>query len=87
VKPHAGARKPAISRLLVPGLLFLLPLLLAGGCPDFRDSAVDAVDTATRDLIFSRQEPGEVAQTAADTLINAALDLFFDQFRSDQSRR
>jgi hypothetical protein len=37
-----------------------------GGCPDFRNESVSAIETAARGVL------------------DAALDLFFDQFRSDE---
>jgi len=46
-------------------IALLLPVLM-GGCPEFRDQTVTAVETATRGLL------------------DAALDLFFDQFRPDE---
>lgn len=45
------------------GVGLLLPLVL-GGCPEFQDEVVNAVDTAVSGLV------------------NAALNLYFDQFRS-----
>lgn len=53
-------------RLLIPAVLALAPLL-AGGCPEFRDDAVDIFETAAR------------------SLLDAALDNWFDQFRSDST--
>ncbi len=45
-------------------LCLLLPALM-GGCPEFRNESVNAIETATRGVL------------------NAALDLYFDQFRTD----
>jgi len=45
-------------------LIALAPLLM-GGCPELRDEAVTAVQSATQGVVV------------------AALDLFFEQFRSD----
>lgn len=45
-------------------LLVVMPLMM-GGCPDFRDESVSAVQTATQGILV------------------AALDLFFDQYRSN----
>ena len=39
-----------------------------GGCPEFRNESLDAVETASRGVL------------------DAALDLFFDTFRSDEIR-
>jgi len=49
------------------GLGVLLPLLM-GGCPEFQDQAVDAVETAVRGVV------------------DAAVDLLFDQLRPDNLR-
>ena len=49
---------------LLGALCLLLPMIL-GGCPDFQDEVVNAVDTAVSGLL------------------NAALNLYFDQFRSN----
>jgi hypothetical protein len=54
------------GRLALAFLGLLLPILM-GGCPDFRDESVAAIETATRGVI------------------NAGLDLFFEQFTSDQT--
>jgi hypothetical protein len=45
--------------------LFVVTPLLMGGCPDFQDEAVSAVETATQ------------------SIITAAVTLFFDQYRSN----
>ena len=49
--------------LLLAGSCVILPLVL-GGCPEFQDQVVNALDTAVSGLV------------------NAALDLYFDQFRT-----
>ena len=76
--------KRAISRFAVFALCLLVPIL-QGGCPDFRNSVVDAADTTTRDLIFGTQDVGTSIKTGLDSVLNAALDLFFGQFRSKSS--
>ncbi len=45
-------------------LCALLPALM-GGCPEFRNQSVTAIETAARGVV------------------DAAVDLFFDQFRTD----
>lgn len=57
-KPKRGIALLGLS-LLVPGLL--------GGCPEFQNASVTAVETAARGIV------------------DAAVDLFFDQFRTDQA--
>ncbi len=48
------------------GLCLLIPVLI-GGCPEFQNASVTAVETASRGVL------------------DAALDLFFDQFRTDRA--
>lgn len=60
--------------------LWLLPLLM-GGCPEFRDSLVNVADSLTRGLIFGTDTRDNLVVTARDGVINAFLDLFFDQLR------
>ena len=48
-------------------LCLLTPVLL-GGCPEFQDESINAIDTAVQGVM------------------DAALDLFFDQFRSDDAK-
>jgi hypothetical protein len=52
------------SDLYALGTLCLLLPMILGGCPEFQDEFVNALDTAVSGLL------------------NAALDLYFDQFRS-----
>lgn len=56
-------KRSRIKRLPV-ALMVLAPLMM-GGCPEFRDEAVTAVQSATQGIVV------------------AALDLFFQQFRSN----
>ena len=53
------------ARLSLWGICLLMPVLM-GGCPEFRNSSVDAVETAVRGIF------------------DAALDLYFDQLRTDE---
>lgn len=53
------------KKIALAGLFLLLPGVM-GGCPEFRNESIDALETATRGVL------------------DAALDLFFDQFRSDE---
>jgi hypothetical protein len=53
------------KRLLIVLLLFAATPLAMGGCPEFQDSVVAAIETATRGVV------------------DAAVTLFFDQYRSD----
>jgi hypothetical protein len=48
------------------GLVLTLPLCM-GGCPEFRNESVDAIETASRGLI------------------DAALNLYFEQLRTDRT--
>jgi hypothetical protein len=84
VMPDDLSRARRRVRLLAAALCLILPLV-AGGCPDFRNGVVDAVDVATRSLIFNTAEPDQAFLTASESIINSALDLFFDQFRAQNT--
>lgn len=81
---HDLSRARRRVRLLAAALCLILPFV-AGGCPDFRNGVVDAVDAATRGLIFNTGEPDQIILTATESIINSALDLFFGQFRSQST--
>jgi hypothetical protein len=55
-----------------------------GGCPEFRNDSVTAIDTATRAILLSDAESVEAFDTARTGILSAALELFFDQFRTDE---
>jgi hypothetical protein len=63
-------------------LCFLLPLLM-GGCPEFRNDVVSTIETATTSALFGTENTLTITRTARESLVNAAIDLIFDQFRSD----
>jgi len=54
-------------RLATLVLAFTAPLMM-GGCPQIRNTAVDAVETGMRDVL------------------NTALDLYFENWRSHDTR-
>ena len=66
------------------GLGLLLPFLM-GGCPEFRNELVNAVDTAVQSVVLGDVETDEAFNTASDAALGAALDLLFDQLRTDQT--
>ena len=76
-------RSVAVSRFAVLGLCLLLPTLM-GGCPEFRNAAVSAIDNATKSVLISDVESQVAGETATDNILSAALTLFFDQFRTDE---
>ena len=78
------SKRTARTRVVL-ALCLLLPGLL-GGCPDFRNSMVDAIDAATRGILLGGVQPEDAAETAVRGVVNAALDLFFDQLRIDETR-
>jgi len=47
---------------------------------------VDAIDAATRGILLGGVQPEDAAETAVRGVVNAALDLFFDQLRIDETR-
>ncbi len=73
-------RLTGLRRILV--LLLILPAVM-GGCPDFRNGVIDSVDAATRGLLFGSTALDAALGTAAQGIINAALDLLFAQLRVD----
>jgi hypothetical protein len=62
----------------------LLPLV-CGGCPEFRDSVVDAAESATQAVLLSQGDPADAVDTAGRSVGTAVITLFFDQFRPDRS--
>ena len=48
------------------GICLVIPALM-GGCPEFQNASITAIETASRGVL------------------DAALDMFFDQFRTDQA--
>jgi hypothetical protein len=47
---------------------------------------VDAMDAATRSILLGGMQPEAAAETAVRGVVNAFLDLFFDQLRTDETR-
>ncbi len=72
-----------------PGVLFVILAATlcatAGGCPDFRDGVVDAVEGATRTILLDAGDPQEAATSAGRGIFSAVLDLLFGRFRSDRT--
>lgn len=64
MKARNQRRRWANRRISILILYLLVPALM-GGCPEFRNESITAIETATRGVL------------------DAALDLFFDQFRTD----
>lgn len=71
----------ACGRQAKLGLFFLLPLLM-GGCPEFRDELVSVIETVTRSTLLTTEDTQSIADTATTSLVDATIDLFFDQFRT-----
>jgi hypothetical protein len=67
VKTNDRKRTHVGHRIALIALCGLAPAMM-GGCPEFRNDAVTAVETAVRGLL------------------DAAVDLYFDQFRTDDAR-
>ncbi len=76
-------RWPMTSRLAGLAIGCLLPLLL-GGCPEFRNGSVDAFDAATRSVVLGDTTTDDATDAASRGVLNAALDLLFDQFRTSE---
>lgn len=75
-RASSGLRAPSQARVV-----FLLPLLM-GGCPEFRDELVSVIETVTRSTLLTTEDTQSIADTATTSLVNATIDLFFDQFRT-----
>jgi hypothetical protein len=80
-----GARYRArpLLRHAAAGLCLLVPLLM-GGCPEYRDDLVGVFETATRDVLLGTEDEWTIANTVRGAVVDATIDLVFDQFRSDQ---
>jgi hypothetical protein len=81
---HRAVRSPASARVAL--VLCLLYPCLAGGCPEFRNGAVDAIDAATRELLFGDATQQDAVVNAGQGVANAALDLLFDFLRAPSTR-
>ena len=77
-------REPVRHATLFAVLVAALSAVL-GGCPDFRNSVVDAVESATTTVLLDAGDPQDATATAARGVASAALTLFFDQLRTDQT--
>jgi hypothetical protein len=64
------------------GVSLLLPFLM-GGCPEFREDVVGVFETATRTALLSTEDAPTIVNVARVSLVDATIDLFFDQFRGD----
>jgi hypothetical protein len=64
VKTNERKKTNAKRSIALIALCALAPAMM-GGCPEFRNDAVTAVETAVRGVL------------------DAAVDLYFDQFRTD----
>ncbi len=80
VRGKAPVKMMARSPLL--GLCLLLPFLM-GGCPEFRDDVVGVFETATRSVLLGVEDEWTITYVARGALVDAAIDLAFDQFRAD----
>ncbi|MHC4697072.1 MAG: hypothetical protein ACYTFA_10045 [Planctomycetota bacterium] len=56
-----------------------------GGCPEFRDDIVGVYETATHSAFLGTDDRDTIALGARTSIVDATIDLFFDQFRSDRT--
>lgn len=61
--------------------------LQVGGCTVFRDDLVGVLATATRSALFGNDDIYAIADTARASLIDSALDFFFNQLEADGGGR
>ena len=85
MKPFGQQPRRQTGGIALGALCLLLPCLL-GGCPDFRNDVVGVFETATRSIIFDQADTASVTDTAGDSILDATIDLLFDQLRTDTLR-
>ena len=73
------------GRHVLFALCLLLPALL-GGCPEYRNDVVGALESAARGLIITDEDQRAIVETARDSIIDASINLLFDQYRADTFR-
>ncbi len=83
VKNNGRSLRARLRCAALIGLLSLMPSLM-GGCPQFQNDVVDALEVATHDLLLAGDTPDTVFETASISILGAGLELFFGQFRSDE---
>ncbi len=76
--------KPART-VLAAALIAVLPMLV-GGCPEVRNQLVDIAETATRTIIFTEVDPQKTLENVIYGVVDAGIDLIFDQLRTDTNR-
>lgn len=75
--PH---RSPRLRSLLA--LCLMVPLLI-GGCPEFRDDVVSVFETAAQSALLGTDDQWTISNAVRVSLMDATIDVLFDQFRSD----
>ncbi len=83
MKVGANCSTGSTGRWRLLSLCLLLPFLM-GGCPEFRDDIVGVAETATRSAFLGAEDRDTIAFGARTSIVDATIDLFFDQFRSDR---
>jgi len=78
-----GVRPSIASTMRRPmlGLCILVPFLM-GGCPEYRNEVVGVLEAATVSVLFGTEDAAAISQTARQSLVDATIDLVFDQLRS-----
>ena len=64
------------------GLCSLVPLLM-GGCPEFRNDIVGVFETATRTALLGADDATTIVSAVRVSLVDATIDLVYDQFLTD----
>lgn len=70
------------ARRGVLGVCLALPFVM-GGCPEFRDDLAGVFEAATRTALLGTDDEWTIAHAVRGSLVDATIDLVFDQFRSD----
>ena len=82
--PSRMTRNRSIVRHSVMAALLASVPLSMGGCPDLQNQTIDALAGATTAIVVGDEDPQAAAATASTGILTAAIDFFFDQFRTDQ---
>ena len=71
--------------IVLSALVFLIPALM-GGCPEFQNNVVNIANEAAQNVLLSNGDAQSTLENATRSVLSAAFDLLFDQFRDDSVR-
>ncbi len=82
MRTTANPSPKSMPRRGVLGVCLLLPFLM-GGCPEFREEIVTVFETAATSALLGTEDEWAISSIVRGSLVDATIDLFFDQFRDD----